>query len=197
MINHNHPVCENSEMTLSDTENLKAYSSFIDKAASDNKPDYIANIGVDYAAAMLSVMFNHAQNEILMIVGRFSGNVSNHKNYYDALMKALNKKVNAKVIVLNPPNEDAQSFKLLKKYHNNFPDRVEIRLGNNDTKNVLLENIQTTSQDPAHFAVIDEKNTRLETNPREYAGIGIFNDNDYGQKMKNIFNKAYKTAIAL
>lgn len=165
-----------------------------------NESLIVPNEGANHASLMMTKLFEHTRNEVAMVVGGFTGKVSDKPNYLRALSSLLEKgNVRVRVILLDDANEDSKALKLLKDYRDKFAlagkQLISIKTANAETKDIL-KNASIIRDRLVHFSVFDNDKFRFEYDPEDYAAFGSFKNQRKALKLLGDFNQAFRSVSA-
>jgi hypothetical protein len=160
---------------------MQDYFNFVNQLAEKKEDKLFFNSGPIHASFVMSRIFQHAEKEIKIYSGGFSGVISNDPLYLQTLRNFLDKKDTTLKILINDyeNNKEAQIYKLLKKYSH----KVTIR----QTEKKVTD---TDTDQPIHFTIGDEKMLRIETNTKDFTAQVNFNTNT--EYVNGIFEKIYE-----
>lgn len=181
------------DITVSEESlDLASYRQLLEKALSESLSQMIPNSGSQHAAIMMSSMFDATKREFCLVVNNFDGKVSDNHFYLDSLRNCLAKsEVTGKVLLLQQPNKNSQTFKLLTKWASEEQSKVKIKMSNNDCLSIIKQEISGQNDEVVNWSTYDENHFRLEINPKKYSAIGGINQKIFTNKLKGIFNKVF------
>jgi hypothetical protein len=148
-------------------EDLKLYQQLVDTCAKDNSKDILPNAGQMHASIAMSKLFDKTSERVRMVVGKFSGEVSNQPNYINSLTQCINRGIKFQVVFLDGRNEDSDAYKALKT----AGDNVTFFDANDTLRKQLINNGK-----PYHFSVFDDNKFRFETDTEGFVAWFSFND---------------------
>jgi len=163
--------------------NISDYQIMINNVAGSNSKDMIPFFGKEQSAIVMAKLFEKAQKEVCMVVGSFSGEISNEPSYLESMKNAIERKVAFRIIFLNEINEKSEAFNLLEKMKN-CSFNIEIREADPSLNNNF------------HFATADGCMFRLEKDTTHFSGWASFNDEKNTSILQNIFESAFERAHA-
>jgi len=178
----NHHKNHNSSMS----EELKLYQQLVNEKAKAKSPDILPNAGHQHAAIAMSKLFDNTEHIAKMVLGSFSGKISDQANYIHSLEKCIDKNVSFEIIFLETPNENSLAYQLLKQKKGNGHNIV-FKNASADFKSFL-----TRDGKPKHFAVFDDDKFRFEKDTEEYLALFSFNDKDNSKYLSTIFDQEFK-----
>ena len=183
-------LSDSDSMTKEEIAELKVYVEILNDAIASNSGKVLPNSGENHAAIMMSKFFSVTDKTVNMVVGQFSGKVSNKPTYLNALEKFLQKEdVNVKVLVLEKLNTASLAYNTLLEYKNQKGKNIRIESATMKAKDHLKQAFG--AKEILHFAVFDNNKYRLEIVPKKYSALGCFNDSDRASQLLSIFNAAF------
>lgn len=137
------------------------------------KDDIIFNIGPYETSLLMSNLFQKTNENIKMVVGRFSGAVSNLGSYQEELKKCIEKNVAIEVILLRKDFDvQSKALKILFDAQNDNKE-VSIFVSTSKTEKVVRDIFNNFKQ-TVHFSIFDNDKYRIEMNPEEVRGFASF-----------------------
>lgn len=181
------------EQTTLDSE-LQNYLKAVEGLA-EAKSDYIfKNSSHKHAAVVMSVMLKNCKNEFRIYDDNLSGDIGDqYEGFYPALEEFVRSGKTLKVIIDNHNQEDSNSYKLLKKLFNNFPQKVSVKRSNEHFKKAITNNYKIL----LNFAVGDSQMFRLEESDRSKndsnrRAFCCFNNSAISGSLKNSFDQEFE-----
>ena len=166
-------------ITPSFMEDLELYQQLVDTCADDNSNEILPNAGKMHASIAMAKLFDKTNEIVRMVVGRFSGEVSNQTNYIESLKQCLSRGVKFQVIFLDERNEDSEAYKILKAADGN----VDFFDSNNTLRKHLVK-----GEKAVHFSVFDDNKFRYETDTENFVAWFSFNDKLNAHSLIKTFN---------
>ena len=135
----------------------------------------------------MSGLIKKTKNELAMVVGSLSGEVSDHTIYLKEIEKAIRRGVKISILFLQEPNRNSLLLAELLKYKNWGKD-IKFYRGNGNTNRQILEYFPKYEL-PVHFAVFDDDKVRVEISPNDYVGFGVINDKEYATGISKFYKE--------
>jgi len=174
-------------LEMPELEDLTLYQQLVDNKADLNSPDLLPNAGELHAAIAMAKLLDKTDKEVKMVLGSFSGAVSDQPNYLKSLENCLDRDVKFKIIFLGKPNKKSKAYKLLLSKQETGRD---INFANASSS--FIKKL-THSDGEKHFSVYDNNKFRFEKDTKKYLAFFSFNDDDKAQALNKIFDAEWQS----
>jgi hypothetical protein len=163
------------------------YKAYVESLAISGQDQYFFNSGPIHAAIVMSRIFKYSHNTIKIYCGGFNGTVSNDEQYLKYAKQFLEKGGKLKILVEKDLSNAGLSniYAILKKNSANVEMyRAQINV------------VNTTTNDPVHFAVGDDKMLRLETGVEDYTAEVNFGNPEKAKHLSSLFDQVWNASKA-
>lgn len=185
MSSHTHPAGAIDSMPSS--LSFEDYVDLVDFHLQQHNNAEIPSSGPKHSTYIFSKLFKETRKEVCMVVGSFTGIVSDDLDYYYNLRACLKKGVNFKVLFIDEPRTKSPILSLLA----NFPKQVVTKQSSALTKQYLEKEFMDHGM-ICHFATFDNDKYRFEYDTANYKSVSNFNDAIETTKYKKIFTDAWE-----
>lgn len=161
------------------------YREFVHGLATHQTDMIFLNSDEDKMLAVFLEMFASSQSEFRIFAGNLCNDVTNSKEYIEAISNFIEKKGKLFILLNNFHQEKAVNCNLYKRlaYYQSLKD-YDIKIKTTQT------NI-TYNDKPAHFAIGDRKSFRIETDIQNRTAICNMNNPEYCAKLIDFFDKMF------
>lgn len=159
---------------------IQDYIDFVEALATEGENKIFFNSGPLHAAAVMSTIFKHANKNVKIFAGDFSGAVSNREIYLSQLNNYLARPdTNLEIILQNDSNiHKSKIFDVLRGKRNVKLTQSPFKV----TRRVLEDDV------PVHFTVADGKMFRIETDVDNFYAECNFNDVEKASQLTSLFD---------
>jgi hypothetical protein len=165
------------------------FKEAVDFCARTHSRDVITAIGADQSAYLFSSLFRETQDEIVMILDSFSGEISGNPIYVAAMRDCLLNNVRISAIFLNTdgPNSESTILQLFKAFSDNT------KMYQIDSSGIIeLCRLFDEEKSICHFAAFDRDMYRKEVDTKAFISDGSFHNHGENKKLRRIFSSALK-----
>lgn len=168
---------------------LDEYRSYLENLVENKSPETFSNGGKDYASILMSVLLDHTKQSVYMFCEGFKPDLIEEHDYWQSLKRYLddpNKKLH--VIVNTNDYVNQRPLKRLFKVQQerNNDGSIMVYSINDEGREIIKKQFNGALN---NFAVFDEDMYRLEYLPSEYKAFGSFNNTDYTDLLRNLFDR--------
>lgn len=179
------------ENTDINTEKLENYYEHMQDAMHNRNihkgARLIPNKGRYKATLLMKTLLENTKKEIAMVVGQLNGAISGQQLYIEALKGCIERNIRIRITFLDKPNEESKAYQLLQNYQQKGGDVVFYRANENINKELFK--FFNNGDKITHFSVFDSNHCRIETNPNDYQGYGIFHNPDMAKELLSFYNE--------
>ena len=168
---------------------LEDYKKYLVGLLETKSPDIIFNGKVEYAAVLMSSLFESSNKEILMYSTGLKPNLTEKDDYLISFKKYIEKDGKLKLLVQTTEYaEKSKAFSFLLDRQKKGNRNIEIKIIDPDYKKEMLKELNS---DDCNFSVFDDKMLRFEYVPDEYKAFASFNDPVMAKRLSEVFYKAF------
>lgn len=169
-----------------ETRALREYLESVSHLAEGGLNLEFNNKGRFHAAIVMSTIFKYAKNNIKIFAHDFSGQICDSHLYRDAILNAIERKVQVKIIFESKPNENSLCLKMLRELKDAGKD-IEIKIL---TPDFLNKHFRPKSQSErlSNFTVSDSVMFRYETDKETFKAFCNFDDKELSSVLNHNFN---------
>lgn len=167
---------------------MNNYRSFVRSLANNCTNQIFLNSDNDKMLSVFIEMFENSQKEFRIYAGNLCNDVTNSKEYIEAISNFIEKKGQLFILLNNFNAEEIVNYNLYRRlaYYQSLND-YNIKIKYTHTKILYNSN-------PAHFAVGDRHSYRIETDIKNRTAVCNMNDPEYCAKLIRLFDKVFVDA---